>query len=210
MSLHAPLPGSGPTPKFRGKRRYFRGVAKRAAAFSIAPGPDSWWDLWHYHADWRGWGNLRWLYRRAHLRALATVFNAIYEAQSQFATPFQTWVLLADGGTGGDATYLHTPNRNSDNFPLVLAHVQWETLRDSELTSLFPAALALRVGRSSSSRDDVADGRGSWFIYSPEVGVPLEAVAQRGGAPDEACIDDPDLKVRRAAAGYDYSDEPSI
>jgi hypothetical protein len=192
MSLHAPLPGSGPTRKFRGKRRYFRGVAKRAAAFSVAPGPDSWWDLWHYHADWRGWGNLRWSYRRAHLRALSAIFNAICEARTQFSTPFQAWVLLADDGSGGDATYLHTPNKNSDNFPLVLDRMHWETVRDPELTSLFPATLSLRVGRSSSCSDR-ADGRGSWFIYSPDVGEPLEGAAQRGGAPDEARLDERDL-----------------
>jgi hypothetical protein len=192
MSSHAPFPAPGPVRKFRGKRRYFRGVGERAAAFSIAPGPSSWWDLWHYHADWPGWGNLRWSYRRAHIRALATVFNAICGARAQFPTPFQTWVLLSGDGADQDATYLHTPNANNDNFPIVVERMKWETLRDPELASLFPAVLSLRVGCPSSG-DDRADRPGSWFIYSPHVGVPIEGAAQQGGTPDEARPDDREL-----------------
>src|SRR6478735_4039016 len=66
---------TGPKRRLRGQRRYIRGVQRRAASFNVDLRPDAWWDLWHYHADWDGWGNRGWSLRCAHLRALATVFQ---------------------------------------------------------------------------------------------------------------------------------------
>jgi hypothetical protein len=172
MPPHAPVPDRGPTRKLRGKRRYFRQVAARAAAFTITPGPGRWWDLWHYHADWPGWGSVRWSYRRQHLAALGVVYATVCRAAPRFTTPFQTWVALSTGA-GGDATYVHTPNPNADDFPFVAVDTAWDELRDPELVALFPPGLSLRVGRSTRPSDDEVD-RG-WLIYSPDVGVPLEA-----------------------------------
>ena len=60
-------PELAPRGRFRGQRRYFRGVHRRAAAFHPDPHPGAWWNFWHYHADWPGWGNRGWRYRREHL-----------------------------------------------------------------------------------------------------------------------------------------------
>lgn len=62
-------PGTDPRRKFRGKKRNFRKMIREAGDFELHKSP--WWNCWHYHADWEGWGNLRWTYRREGLRALA-------------------------------------------------------------------------------------------------------------------------------------------
>lgn len=74
----------GPRRRFRGKKRYFRRVSRDASTFRIEPGQGEWWDLWHYHADWPGWGNIRWRYRREHIRALAAVFEHIARSADRF------------------------------------------------------------------------------------------------------------------------------
>src|SRR5687768_13346779 len=116
-----------PRGRFRGRRRYFRRVHRNAAAFQLAITPDAWWDLWHYHADWPGWGNVRWRYRVEHLRALARVFRTIAEARDRFHTPFQLWLLLSGDDAAEDAVYLHTPNANDTPFPFAPELVPAET-----------------------------------------------------------------------------------
>jgi hypothetical protein len=106
-----------PRRRFRGQRRYFRRVHRDANAFAVDADPDAWWDHWHYHADWPGWGNRGWRYRREHVRALCRVFQTIVAARDRFATPFQTWIYISDEDAGQDATYLHTPSPNSSPFP---------------------------------------------------------------------------------------------
>ncbi len=168
--------GQAPRKHFRGKKAYFRRVHHDAAHFAIHPASDDWWDLWHYHADWRGWGNLRWRYRREHLRALVTVFQKIAAASEQFSTPFQTWIYLSGRDAGEDATYLHTPNRNGTAFPVELRNVTWGP---SPLTPLFQEWLpgfSVRVGKSHVFDRYAVPPRPirSFFIYCEGIGVPLE------------------------------------
>lgn len=110
--------------RFRGKRRYFKSMLNEAIAFSIRPAPDPWFDLWHYHADRPGWGNLSWKYRRHHLQALAVVFRKIASEAPRLEKPFQLWMLLSGRDAGEAAVYLHTPNPNSgSHFPVRLIHL---------------------------------------------------------------------------------------
>ncbi|MGE0323710.1 MAG: hypothetical protein AB7K71_02415 [Polyangiaceae bacterium] len=136
-----------PRGKLRGKRAYFRRVARRAEEVLVAPGAGQWWDLWHYHADWSGWGNRGWRWREPHLRALCRVLRRITAAQSAFTTPFQSWILVDGSDAGQDATFLHTPNPNADNFPLASQGIEW---CGSRLEHYFRSQLAgdVRVGVS--------------------------------------------------------------
>lgn len=114
-----PLPrrtAMAPRGRLRGAARYSRTVHAQAARTDFDVGPDAWWALWHHHADWRGWGNVRWSYRREHVRALCTVYRAILDRADTFHTPFQAWISLDEADAGLDATFLHTPNPNS-RFP---------------------------------------------------------------------------------------------
>jgi hypothetical protein len=147
--------------------------------------------MWHYHADWHGWGNLSWKYRRRYLEALVIIFRRIASLGPQFSTPFQAWILLSDDDAGGDATFLHTPNPNGTAFPAALGQVDWgRKLPEAGLASLLPE-FPLRIGLlkwRDESEDSPGTLRQSWVVYSPAIGVPFEsdgAVEQKDAA-DEA------------------------
>ena len=165
-----------PVGKFRGKRRYFGQVQAQAAAFELYAGPDAWWDLWHYHADWPGWGNRQWKYRAAHLRALATVFRHAAGRAPLVGRPFQAWILLSGRDAGEDGVYLHSPNPNGTPFPVRLSATT--TAGDSRLQTFFARLLPefdLCVLRARSF-DEFAEPpgeRSTFFVYATEVGEPI-------------------------------------
>lgn len=165
-------PNLAPDWKLRGKRRYFEGVQRKADLFVLEPEPD--WDFWHYHADWRGWGNLGWKHRGPHLQALCTVFRKICEARDRFPTPFQAWIILQDNA-GEDATYLHTPNPRG-TFPVVLTDAEWGTSAAAPLVQAFLPDLPLESGWTRQLTED-DEGKPTWstshWFYAPGIGEPL-------------------------------------
>ena len=166
-----------PRRRFRGKRRYFQRILREAREFALRPEHGDYWDLWHYHADWPGWGNLRWKYRLQHLQALVIVYRNI--ASARFTIPFQSWIYLSGRNAGEDATYLHTPNPYATEFPLPLDNVEWgHSALLQTFTQLLPG-LSLRIGKSRHYDRWAEPPRvtTSFFVYSPGVGVPLERVA---------------------------------
>jgi hypothetical protein len=162
--------------KFRGKRRHFAGVRRKAEAFELDARREPWWNYWHYHADWLGRGNRRWKYRLEHLRALATVYGKIADARLETETPFQLWLLLDVDDAGQDATFLHSPNPYGTTFPFRPEGVVWTS--DAPRLVALGQALAgrrLRFGHLTCADSDEPTRRlSSWLIYSPDVGVPLE------------------------------------
>ena len=149
--------------RLRGKRRYFRRIQLEAQTFDLDLGPDAWWDLSHYHADWDGWGNAGWRYRRQHIQALARVFSTIARRAEEFPIPFQSWI------------YLHSP------FPFRPDRLDWENSRTSKLLAYFQELmplLSLRVGEARTIDDSHQPGGkvAAYFIFSPRVGVPLDEV----------------------------------
>lgn len=175
MKLFPPNPGCAPRRAFRGKRRYFRKVLRDAAAFRLEAGPDSWWDYWHYHADWKGWGNLGWSYRRQHLDALCQVFRRILDERHRIPRPFQLWIVLDAWDAGQDATYLHSPSPHGTRFPLQLHGVRWGVPELEAYVRARLPGLELVVGGSTHEAPDLEPPREvtSYFIYSPEIGIPL-------------------------------------
>jgi hypothetical protein len=166
-------PSMAPQRKFRGKGRYFRDIIRKAESFSITPRNGNWWEFWHYHADWPGWGNLGWKIRLEHLQALAIVFRQICRAKLEFTTPFQTWIHLDAADAGCDATFLHTPNGNRDNFPWKPIRVKESISKvDPVIQQLFsdvPIRMVFFNNAEPSSPPNA-----SCIIYSPDIGVPLE------------------------------------
>ena len=157
--------------KLRGKRRYFRAVRMRAAEHRFESGPDAWWDLWHYHADWSGWGNRSWKHRVEHIRALCTVYRSILDHSEHLET-CQAWISLDEDDACRDATFLHTPNPNRTPFPIVL-DIAWGP---SPLETLFAAMLPdvdLRFGTL-----DTDTGR-LHIVWTPKLGVPLDGQVER-------------------------------
>jgi hypothetical protein len=175
-------PGNAPRKKFRGKRRYFRRVRRDAESFELEVGADAWWDLWHYHADWPGWGNRGWRYRRAHLQALCTIFQKICDARDRFAVKFQAWILLDGEDAGQDATFLHTPNANGKPFPLTPPDLEWGASPDlTDAVKSFLPGLELKFGWSRSSSEDEGSPtcRTALWIFAEGIGEPLVPVLDR-------------------------------
>lgn len=169
------IPSRAPKKRLRGKGRYFRKVQRTAAQFEIHCPPGTWWDFWHYHADWPGWGNLSWMHRLEHIRALCTVFRKIAFASEQFEGAFQTWIMLDGDDAGQDATYLHTPNPNGETFPLRLTDVQ---PGDAHLRKVFDQLLPeFRLHVVAQKAPDKGAGLSkpqvTYWIWATGIGLPL-------------------------------------
>ena len=111
--------------KLRGKKRYYRNLAKKAACFKLDLAPDDWYDFWHCHFDWFGQGNKRGRARIAHLKATFTAFENLLEQLKEYHKPYQVWLSFAAHDSSQDALYFHTPNPNQDNFPYLFKNYEW-------------------------------------------------------------------------------------
>jgi hypothetical protein len=163
-----------PRKKFRGRRRYFDSVQRDAETFRLDFQGHTGFNLWHYHADWPGWGNLGWRYRLPHLRALCTVFRKIADARDRFASPFQTWIAISEEDAGHDATYIHSPNA-SGSFPYLPQDVQDEASALAPCFRQLLPGLDLRIGWSRVPRDDETTWFTTHWVWAQGVGIPLWA-----------------------------------
>jgi len=159
---------NSPQKKCRGMKRRLRKVFLDAHQFSPALEPTDWYDFWHYHADWRGYGNLGWGYRCKFLIALANVFRRFSTQCANFSTPYQLWICINQDDAGQDAVFFHTPNPNNDNFPVKFSAVNWGI---SAIEDYFSNLLPPYKFRAGSQEHE---GSLVFFIFSRELGVPIE------------------------------------
>jgi hypothetical protein len=174
-----PLPvrrWNAPQRKLRGKRKYFRRVIREAQAFRVDTAPDACWIEWHRHVDWRGWGNASWKLRREHLRALAIMFRHVHDTRTLIQVPFQAFIALNGDDSRYDALFLESPGTHDATFPWNPPGTEWEDgAALSQVSALLPG-IRLRVGLRRWMREDdgVSVPETTYFIYSPDVGLPLE------------------------------------
>ena len=115
-----------PRKKFRGKRRYFRKLHRKAAQFSIDLREGNWFDLWHEHFDWEGYGEFSVRHRREHLAAMFVAFERAVRQLAGFKGPAQVLISIAPQHlSDNDALYVHTPNPNGTPFPFDFGGVRW-------------------------------------------------------------------------------------
>ncbi|MEC2056519.1 hypothetical protein I6J18_22680 [Peribacillus psychrosaccharolyticus] len=114
--------------KFRGKKRYFRKLWRElnVEQYNLDFGQEGWFDTWHTHLDFYGFGNNSMKIRREHIRAHIVLYNSLLEKLRTFDKPYQLWIGLVDEEAGLDAVYIHTPNPNEDNFPLKMEDLNWD------------------------------------------------------------------------------------
>jgi len=163
-SFQQPNSAATPRRRFRGKRGYFRRVLSHARQFRLHVHDDAWWDNWHYHADWPGWGNASWKYRKTHLDALGIVFQHCTTALTRYPKPFQIWIFISGGDAGHDAVFIHSANPNRDDFPYTPKDATWG---HPDIEGLF-APLKMRAGTYCY------EGKTDCCVYAPGVGLPLE------------------------------------
>ena len=106
--------------KQRGLKRYYNNLQTKNDDWSglnfIDP-EKSWFDLWHTHFDWYGYGNHSFKKRKPHLDKLFRHFDLLIEKAKTLKTDYQIWATLFDKDSSSDALFLHTPNPNNNNFP---------------------------------------------------------------------------------------------
>ncbi|WP_043933267.1 hypothetical protein [Bacillus sp. EB01] len=113
--------------KFRGKRRYFRNLFRgvELEPTKLQFDDDAWFDLWHSHLDFNGYGNSSLSMRRQHIIAHIALYRKILRKLETFKNPYQSWILIDDQDACRDAVFIHTPNPNEDNFPLKIENLKW-------------------------------------------------------------------------------------
>lgn len=156
-----------PKKKFRGKRRYFGRIDQKAKDFRLENTADNWWNLWHYHADWLGYGNCCWRYRKRHLSALMKVYSTCAQQMMATGRDFQLWIQIAAGDAGQDAVFLHTENPHSD-FPFFFENVYWE---QADVAQYFEGLLGLgdiEAGKMVWEEDS------SFVVYLKGIGKTLK------------------------------------
>ena len=113
--------------KLRGGRRYYAKLKERSATFAVDLEASQWYDLWHKHFDWYGYGRRDRRARQAHRTALFTAFSRILVQVAQIDRPVQVFVSIAPDRTPeDDALYLHTPNPNGTPYPHSFDGVDWK------------------------------------------------------------------------------------
>lgn len=107
--------------KFRGKRRYFHNLRKAELVENqgIDFGEDDWFDYWHTHLDWFGYGNTSLKMRKQHIQSFLKLMANLEVELEQRGKPYQLWLQLSTNDAGEDAVYIHTENPNADNFPYI-------------------------------------------------------------------------------------------
>lgn len=123
--------------KHRGLKRYYKNLASKVDDWSGLNFTDqefAWFDLWHTHFDWFGYGNHSFDKRKPHLDKLFRHFELLKQKASELKTDYQIWATILDNDSASDALYLHTPNPNRDNFPWALNKLKSEnTLTNQKL-----------------------------------------------------------------------------
>lgn len=117
--------------KHRGLKRYYKNLAIENDLDKMdwldLDNPESLFDNWHLHFDWRGYGNNSFKKRKPHLDKLFRHFDILVEKTKNFKTQFQLYTVLLDYNSHSDALFLHTPNPNNSQFPFEISTLQLTT-----------------------------------------------------------------------------------
>lgn len=126
--------------KHRGQKRYYRNLATEndldKATWLNFENPENWFDNWHLHFDWNGYGNNSFKRRKPHLDKLFRHFALLIEESKKIRIDFQLYAILLDFDSYSDALFLHTPNPNNSQFPFTISDLkQTTTLTNKELNN---------------------------------------------------------------------------
>lgn len=117
--------------KHRGLKRYYKNLATEndldKATWLDFDNPETWFDNWHLHFDWKGYGNDSFKRRKPHLDKLIRHFDLLVEKTKQLKKDFQLYSILLDFDSYSDALFLHTPNPNNSQFPFKISDLQLTT-----------------------------------------------------------------------------------
>ncbi|MBI4855121.1 MAG: hypothetical protein HY818_00020 [Acetobacterium woodii] len=130
----------------------------------------SWFDMWHTHPDWRGYGNISWKHRHQHLKALVRRFNYLKGKISEKADEFQVFMMVDINDSGQDAVFIHTANPNEENFPVRFEEHKSQLKMSNQLKE-FIESLNLEFFNYRWTRDNKPVSM--VFLYDPAIGLPI-------------------------------------
>lgn len=148
-----------PRRKVRGRRRYYRALARDATA--VTPARGAWYDRMHWHVDWPGLGNLSWRERRSHLAALFAMYRDLLAKTSDWTEPHQLWLQIDAADSSQDAVYLHTRSPNGGEFPIRFEWVTWDAEVPERLRE-FVTDPAWQFGRTDERWTHFYVRQGEW------------------------------------------------
>ncbi|GAB3638573.1 hypothetical protein GCM10027422_41630 [Hymenobacter arcticus] len=122
--------------KHRGLKRYYKNLAVKndldKATWLDFGNSKTWFDKWHLHFDWKGYGNDSFKSRKPHLDKLFRHFDMLVDKTKKLGTDFQLYAVLLDFDSSSDALFLHTPNPNNSQFPFKVFDLQLKTTLKNE------------------------------------------------------------------------------
>jgi hypothetical protein len=158
-----------PKKKFRHQKKYYSNL-KNSPNYDwldFSGGENSWFDLWHDHLDWEGWGNLNWKHRKAHLDALVNAYEALKNKLSTYKKEYQSFIFIEVNDSSYDAVYINTDNPNGhDNFPMKLKSVVNEEIPHKKIKEYIAALPYEKI-----------------IAYDPETGFSVYLYDQKNGLP---------------------------
>jgi len=156
--------------KQRGLKRYYKDLAIKNDFDQIdldLDNPESWFDNWHLHFDWKGYGNNSFRSRRPHLDKLFRHFDILVEKTKDLKNQFQLYAILLDHDSYSDALFLHTPNPNNSQFPFQISDLQSTTTFTNRLLNDYLDNLTGYEKRYGQA------GEAFCLIYKDNVGRPF-------------------------------------
>lgn len=117
--------------KLRGLKKYYKRLETEndleKATWLDLNDPNAWFDNWHLHFDWKGFGNNSFKKRKPHLDKLFRHFELIEKETDKLKKDFQLYAVILDYDSYSDALFLHTQNPNNDNFPFKYDRLKQES-----------------------------------------------------------------------------------
>jgi hypothetical protein len=129
-------------------------------------GEDSWFDMWHTHVDWEGEGNKDWETRKEYVDRLVSLYNELKDRLTGYPKQYQLWIWVLENDSSQDSVYIHTPNPNSDNFPITLSKRQGLITKDKRLKNYLD-----KLGFDII--EDVFENEKQYYLYNKTTGTPL-------------------------------------
>ncbi len=160
-----------PKKKFRGQRKYYRKLKELSNYdwLDLTGGVNSWFDLWHDHMDWKGWGNINWKHRKPHLDALVSSFELLKMKLVNYTKDFQLFMYIEVNDSSSDAVYINTENPNGHrSFPMKLKFVTNKRIPDGNLRNFIDELPYVKI--TSYYEEDGF----SIHLYDKKFGLPIE------------------------------------
>jgi hypothetical protein len=123
--------------KIRGLKKHYKKIKRNLLNVPLhLDDEESWYNMWHVHAEGKGVSNLSLKHRRSHIKELLSFMNVIEEHSRKTKLPFQTWIHIDAESGNCDSLFIHTPNPHTE-YPYVITTKYYkEPIIDSKLLGM--------------------------------------------------------------------------